>query len=61
MGEALRGVGDPGRDPVHHGAASPSTPTVNRPRPISAQFATEPIDRLVEKTKSLLAAVLREN
>src|SRR4051812_48402316 len=29
MGEALRGAGDLGRDPVHHGAASPTTHTVN--------------------------------
>jgi hypothetical protein len=42
MGEALWVVGDLGRDPVHHGAASPSTQTVNPPKPISAQFATEP-------------------
>src|SRR4051812_43139343 len=42
MGEALRGVGDPGGDPVHHRAASPSTQTVNPTRPISARFATQP-------------------
>jgi hypothetical protein len=43
MGEALRVAGDLGRDPVHHGAASPSTQTVNPKRLISTQFATEPI------------------
>jgi hypothetical protein len=42
MGEALRVAGDLGRDPVHHGAASPSTQTVNPKRLISTQFATEP-------------------
>jgi hypothetical protein len=36
MGEALRVVGDLGRDPVQHGAASPSSQTVNPPKPFSA-------------------------
>jgi transposase len=42
LGQALRGVGELGRDPVHHGAASLSTQTVNPPKPISGPSATEP-------------------
>jgi HEAT repeats len=57
MGEALWVVGDLGRDPVHHGAASPSTQTVNPPKPISAQFATEPIEVLSGRPDLLPQAI----
>jgi restriction system protein len=42
MGEALRGAGDRGCEPVDHGAASPSTQPVNSAEPVSVQSATEP-------------------
>src|SRR5947209_16971141 len=44
-GEALRGAGDLGRDPVHHGAASPTTQTVRPPKPDPTRFTTEPDSR----------------
>jgi hypothetical protein len=59
MGEALGGVGELGRDPVHHGAASPSTQTVNPTTPISGHFATEPIRDRAKHLKDQFAEISR--
>ncbi|AGA26491.1 ComEC/Rec2 family competence protein [Singulisphaera acidiphila] len=56
--QVLRVAGELGREPVHHGAASPSTQTVKPPRPISDRFATKPNCFVILKTQLFGCQVL---